>query len=189
MIRKCCQCHTKRPATHLIRLYADDYGALRPTSQRPTQGRSAWVCWNLGCLIGLQQRGKKTMRSLRTKVDTNLFLEDLKHWLWADAVPMFKKLHQSGLICTLEQAPSQQTIQYWITWSGEFANERKIEYFMPDKNSIPSFRISLNIHRETMNKNAIGIQRGKMSNLLQQRLQLLEQLTLHCSRLSTNQPS
>ena len=189
MIRKCCHCQITRPATHLIRLYADDSGALRPSSSRPKSGRSAWMCWSIDCAIGIQQKSKKTMSSLRQQVHTEFFFDAVQSWLWTESVSLLKKIHRSGLMSSQKQAVSGQTVQYWITWSGEFAKMQKIEYFKPDKNSIPSFRISLNIHREAMNTNAIGIQRGKMSNLLQQRLQLLEQLTLHCSRLSTNQPS
>ena len=189
MIRKCCHCQITQPATHLIRLYADDSGVLKPSSQRPKSGRSAWMCWNVECAVEIQQKGKKTMHSLRKKVHTDLFFEELKLWLWTESVSLLKKIRRSGLMSSPKQAHSRQTAQYWITWSGEFAKIQKREYFNPDKNSIPSFRISSNLHRETMNMNAIGIQRGKMSNLLQQRLQLLEQLISHCSRLSTNQPS
>jgi len=181
MIRSCCACQTKQPASSLLRLYKDDVGLLQPTQGRPLKGRSAWVCCKASCILTIVQKPKKTFRSLRSAVNVSYFVDSIYIWLSWNAFSLIHKLHRDGVVHWKVKQNSILSIQYWITLQGEFAKSQKIEYFKPDEKSIPPFRISLTHHTKTRDMMLIGVQSGKTSKLLQQRIHLLDQLKPHCS--------
>ena len=188
MIRTCCACQKKQSSTTLIRLFIDDSGELRPTQARPFNGRSAWVCYNSKCIIVLTRKPQKTYRALRRTATTNQLQDSIYTWLSITIYKLLCQLHRSGLLSWKKNQKIHSNIQYWITLNGEFAKTQKIEYFKADEKSIPPFRISLIIHTRTDDMKVIGVQSGKTSKLLQQRIHLLDQLKPHCSRDSQTNP-
>ena len=172
----------------LLRLWKDHNSYLKPIRARPSFGRSAWVCYDITCLLSLWKKPQQSYRSLRGRVHSDNFLNDLYEMMYQDAYHLLHKLYRSGLLCLDNKQRSSRKIQYWITLTGEFAKTQKIEYFKPNEKSIPCCRISLSTHIGTMDMNAIGVRSGKTSRLLQQRLHLLEQLNPYCSRVSQTKP-
>jgi predicted RNA-binding protein YlxR (DUF448 family) len=188
MIRTCWNCQKKQHPLLLLRLKIDTEGYLRPTNSRPVKGRSVWVCSELKCIIAIPLKTKRLQRLMRSSISTKGILEAIVQFLCKDIYRLMVTLDRSGHIIWRNRSRISREALYWITFGGEFAKEQKIEYFNAYEKSIPSFRITENIQSKTKDTNTIGVQRGKKSRLLQQRINLLEQLKPICSEETKQNP-
>ena len=180
MIRTCCICKQKQTPQSLLRLHATPEGLLRPIAKRPAIGRSLWVCLKPSCIVDIPSKKRNLPRLLRSPLSTNGFMDAVLHFLWRDIVSLINSLDRSGLIIWGTSDISSRKALYWITFAGEFAKEHKIEYFKADEKGIPSFRVTENIQSNIKVTNTIGVQSGKKSRLLQQRIKLFEHLKPNC---------
>ena len=75
MLRSCVGCQQRKPPTELQRFQLADDGTLKLV-ERPLNGRSAWLCRKMSCILLLQKKPQLAQRSLRKRPKPTKDLQD-----------------------------------------------------------------------------------------------------------------
>ena len=177
MPTRCCSaCRIRTDSSELIRLHCNAEHHLFPINQKPLKGRSAWVCPKKQCIQKLIKHPKALQSSLRICPKTDQFLLILHHYLWNESAVIFQRMQRAGLVYVFDPNSKKQRkkVEYWILLQDGLAKIEKKEYFRGE--DISYVQVKMDEIPPSHPYCIVGIQSGKLSQLLRRHLQLLETL-------------